>query len=194
MPKTVTDPELDEALGDMFKGLAPAGPDKPATDLLTQLLESSDADDPNAITLDAEELGALEEEFENVARLKETKEALKAKLDVASATYEAARGRMLSAMKLQGTKQFRGADGQGSCSIQERFDTKVTDPVEFMAWVQENHPELLTVNSQTRSGFIRKEYKDKGVPPEADEFPPGIEPSTREVLQVRGARTKKAQK
>lgn len=181
--------EVGEELASQF-GLGPAQ-EQPQQDVLSQLLESTDADDPEAVVLDEQELGLLQDEFDALARLKERKDALEEQLDGVKKAYEAQRGRMLSAMKLQGTKQFRGADGQGGCTIQVRYETKVTDPEAFMEWVKEQHPELLTVNTNTRSSFIRKEFRDKGVPAEADEFPPGIEAKERDVLALTGAKSKK---
>jgi hypothetical protein len=91
-------------------------------------------------------------------------------------------------MVVQGTRQFRGTEDDGSCTVATAYDTKVTDPVSFMDWCMAQATELLTVNAQTRTKFIRENFKDKGIPVDSEDFPPGIEASEREFLQVRGVR------
>lgn len=161
------------------------------SDVLGELLSTMDDPDSQRAELSDADLGSLEDEFDSVALLNERKKELESQLRDVSKELEAAKGRMLEAMKLQGTSQFRGGQGQGSCYVQERFDTQVEDPDAFMRWVQTEHPELLTVHAQTRNKFIREEYRDKGVDPESDGFPPGVKVTPREVLAVRGARAKK---
>lgn len=163
------------------------GEDAAESDILGQMLGDSPADDTEAAEPTPQDLGALEEEFQVLRNLKRRKEDLKEELSIASAEYEAQRERMMDAMKAQGTSQFKGAAGEGSCSIGDRYDTTVVDNPAFMAWVQEVHPELLTVNTLTRHSFIRKEYKDQGIPVDDPRFPPGIVAKDRPTLSVRAA-------
>jgi hypothetical protein len=138
------------------------------------------------------DLGSMESEFQVVALLTERKKELERQVSEVSAQLEAAKERMLAVMEAHGTTQFRSGAGLGSCFTQERFDTTVEDPGAFVAWVQERHPELLTVNSQTRNRFIREEFRDKGVAPDSDAFPPGVKVTPRTQLAVRGARPQKS--
>jgi len=156
-------------------------------DALKELLEGN-TDDEEAVEAGAGELAVLEDEFGVVAALTRRKEELEGQLSKVNQQLAAQKQRMLDAMDAQGTAQFKSAGGPGACSPTTTFDTKVEDPATFMAWVQEFHPELLTVNSQTRSSFIRKEYRDKGVDPDSPEFPPGIVASERRSLTVRGVK------
>ena len=158
---------------------------EPQPDVLDQLLDG--ADGTEAAELTDEQLGSLHEEFEPVARLRAEKLRLEAQLKRVSAALEDHKRRMLSALEAQGTRQFRSADGSGQCYTQTRYNVRVTDPEPFMEWVQENHPELLSVNSQTLGSFVRKEYRDKGVATDSDQFPPGIEVKEQVSLMVRDA-------
>lgn len=152
-----------------------------------QLLTGTD-DDDQAVELTEEEQINLGDNYRVVANLTRRKKKLEAKLKDVSAALTAAKQGMQSAMVVQGTKQFRGAEDDGSCTVATRYDTKVTDPVSFINWVMGNAHELLSVNSQTRTRYIRENFKDKGIPVDSEAFPPGIEASEGEFLQVRGVR------
>jgi hypothetical protein len=156
-------------------------------DLFEQLTVGTE-DDEAAVELSDAELGSLGEEYRVVAALKRKKTKLEKRVKEVSAEYEAARGRMQNAMKLQGTTQFKGTDDDGACSVGNRYSTKVEDPEAFISWVMSNCPELLTVNAQSRTKYIREEFKDKGVPADSDLFPPGIHAEEEPFLQVRGVR------
>lgn len=160
-------------------------------DVLAALL-APETDDPEAERreLSDEDLRSLEEEFDDVARLDAKKHAQEKALDATKRELAAAKERMYRAMELQGTNQFRSSQGLGSCYMQERFDTTVEDEKAFIAWIQEHHPELLSLNYQTRNRLIREEFRDKGVAADAPSFPPGIKVTPRPQLAVRGARPK----
>lgn len=157
------------------------------TDMFSELMKDG-ADDEAAVELTDEDLGSLAEEYRVVAELTREKRKLEKQLKATSSQLEAARQRMQTAMELQGTKQFKGTDDDGACSVGVRYNTKVVDPQAFISFVMSTAPELLTVNAQTRTKFIRENYKDKGVPTDADEFPPGITAEEEPFLQVRGVR------
>lgn len=179
--------ELDKVISGL--AVAKVGPDREETgaDILRQMLEG-ETDDLDAVEPDEGDLLNLQAEFDTVARLTQRKRELEGELQQISQALEAQKLRMLDAMEAQGTKQFRSMLGDGSCTITERFDTAVTNQQEFLGWVQEAHPELLTVNAQTRNKFIRENYRDQGVDPSSPEFPPGIEVSPRRGLMVRDVR------
>lgn len=183
--------EVDAGLAEQFSGFANQADASQSTQagVLSQLLEGAD-DDAEAVEPDAGDLGALQQEFETVARLTLRKKELERELSEVSKALTAQKDRMQQAMEGQGTQQFRGADG-ASCNFQTRFDTVVEDPEAFMEWVQERHQELLTVNSQTRTKFIRENYRDQGVDPDSPEFPPGLKTTERTTLVVRGVRVAK---
>jgi hypothetical protein len=166
--------------------IAKIGPDAvdDGSEILAQILDGTN-DDPDAVEADEGDLANLQGEFDSVARLTDRKKVLEAELSSVKQALAAQKDRMIDAMEKQGTKQFRSAAGDGSCTITERFDTKVNDDGAFIEWVQETHPELLTVNSQRRNKFIRENFRDQGIDPESDEFPPGIEVSPRRGLMVR---------
>ncbi|MCI0669157.1 MAG: hypothetical protein L0Y64_01710 [Myxococcaceae bacterium] len=155
-------------------------------DPLDVLLEGTEG----AVQPDDATLGALEEEFRVLANLRKRVDGLEGQLEEAKSHYNAQVERMQRAMQAQGTRQFKSGAGHGSCYLQEHFQTKVVDDTAFMEWVQGTHPELLTVNSQTRTSFIRKEYRDRGVAPDSDTFPPGIAVEVHERLTVRGVKGK----
>lgn len=159
-------------------------------DVLAELLSGGE-DDATAVELGEGELGALHQEFESIAALTLRKAQLEEELSDVSAALQAQKDRMKGAMKGHGTSQFKGDDGAG-CTIQVQFDTKLEDPQAFMEWVKERHPELLVVHSQTRTKFIRENFRDQGVAPDSPEWPPGITASERESLVVRGVLKKKA--
>lgn len=138
--------------------------------------------------LDDKALGALDDEFRVLAQLKAEESRLDARLSEVKRDLAAQRQRMLDAMELQGTKQFRGAQDEGSCHIAEEYTTTLENPQRFMDWVKEQAPELLTVNSRSRTSFIRREYRDKGVPVDSDTFPPGVSADVRKVLRLRSPR------
>lgn len=160
-------------------------------DVLDSLLSTEDDPDSQREELSNEELGSLQDEFDRVARLDRKRKAMEDALSDMKRDLQAAKDRMLQVMKQQGTSQFKSGDGLGSCYVQERFDTTVDDPDAFLGWVRQECPELLTVHSQTRNSFIRREFRDKGVDPESDEFPPGIKVTPREQLAIRGAKPRK---
>lgn len=184
--------EQDEGLDLGF--VAPAGTTGTTgedADVLGQLLDSADDPDSQREELSDQDLRSLDLEFQDVARLdaqvKEAEQVVKR----LKQRRDDAKARMLEAMELQGTSQFRSGEGLGSCYVQERFDTVVEDEEAFRAYVMEHAPHLLSVHSQTRNRFIREEYRDRGVDPESDEFPPGIVVKPRRMLAVRGAKAKK---
>lgn len=166
--------------------IAKIGPDAvdDGGEILAQMLDGTN-DDTDAVEADEGDLANLQAEFDSVARLTERKKQLDAELTSVKQALQAQKLRMMDAMEAQGTKQFRSAAGDGSCTVTERYDTGVTDSQAFMTWVTEAHPELLTVNSQARNKFIRENFRDQGIDPESDEFPPGIEVSPRRGLMVR---------
>ncbi len=170
---------------------ASAGTDK---DVLGALL-STEEDDPDAQMreqLSDADIGNLDEEFQTVALLTKKRDELDRKLKQVKQDLQAAKNRMMDSMEAQGTNQFRSGAGLGSCYLQERFDTTLEDPDLFLDWIKARHPELLSVHSQTRNRFIREEYRDKGVDPGADEFPPGVAVTPRKQLAVRGAKVKQS--
>ena len=152
-----------------------------------QLLAGAD-DDDQAVELTEEERINLGECYRVVAALTRRKKDLEAKLKKASAALTDAKEQMKSAMVVQGTKQFRGTDDDGSCTVAVQYTTKVTDPQAFLNWVMAAAPELLGINSQVRTKFVRENFKDKGIPVDSQDFPPGIEASEMEFLQVRGVK------
>lgn len=153
-----------------------------------QLLAGTE-DDDQAVELTEEEQINLGENYRVVANLTRRKKKLEAKLAAASAALTEAKQNMQSAMVVQGTKQFKGAEDDGSCTVATQYTTKVTDPTTFRNWVMATAPELLDVASQRRTKFVRENYKDKGIPVDSEAFPPGIEASEREFLQVRGVKS-----
>lgn len=157
-------------------------------DVFGQLL-GGENDDPEAHEASDEELGALENEFGSVLLLRSQKAALKEKLSTINVELEAQEMRMLEAMDGQGTKQFKGSDG-GGCSITETYTTALdsANPAGFLEWAKEHAEELLDVQSQRRTTFIRTEYEDKGIPTDDPRFPPGLKVGTRRRLQVRSPR------
>jgi hypothetical protein len=182
--------EQEVSLEDLgFAGVAGVSSDR---DVLAELLAGTD--DPVAEQrekIDDSDAASLAENFRTVAALTKRKAELEEQLDRVSKALTAAKWRQLEMMETQGTTQFRDSSGQGSCFVQERFDTEVTDPDAFQAWADERHPELFSINSQTRNKFIRENYRDKGVAPDSPDFPPGIKVSPQKQLAVRGARPKK---
>jgi len=162
--------------------IAPPPPEQ--TSIFDQLLRGT-ADDPEASEPSDTELGSLEEEFRRLDALDMLKQRLADQLDEVTKRLAAQRERMLAAMDGQGTQQFRGLEGGGACFVRTEYTTDVRDPEAFMGWVKETHPELLTVNSQTRTSFIRRQYRDQGVPEDDPSFPPGIEVAVRRTLALR---------
>ena len=182
-------------VADLKFGLAKIGPDavSDGSEILTQLLDGAN-DDVDSVEADEGDLANLQEEFDSVARLTDEKKRIEAKLSSVKQALAAQKDRMMNAMEAQGTKQFRSAVGDGSCTVTERYDTALTDAQAFMTWVQETHPELLTVNSQARNKFIRENFRDQGIAVESDEFPPGIDVTPRRGLMVRDVKAKQKQK
>lgn len=171
---------------DTFGFVAPAklGKDEPELDVFAQLLQGA-ADDDRAVEPTDDDLGTLEMEWEKLERLKLAAEAAQTRADELDREYKAQKERMLLAMKREGTRQFRGSSG-GACVVAEQYSTTMEDEHAFMDWVRESHPELLTVHSQTRTKFIRENFRDRGVPTDDPAFPPGLKAGTVEFLQVRG--------
>lgn len=170
-----------------FVAPTPVGEDK-QLDLFDQLLDGTN-DDEQAHEATDEELGTLEDEFQKLSELKLKKERLEKIADAAKKEYTAMRDRMLGAMEGQGTKQFKGASGGAAIAV-EQYTTTIQDEAAFLEWVREHHPELLSVNAQTRTKFIRENYRDRGVPEDSPEFPPGLTGGTLKTLQVRGVKLK----
>jgi hypothetical protein len=156
------------------------------TSVFSQLLSGTE-DDERAVEPTDDDLGTLEQEWQKLCSLKESRDAAEARLKELKRSFNDQKLRMADAMERQGTKQFRGAAG-GGCTITETYTTVLADEVAFMGWVKETHPELLTVHSQTRTKFIRENYRDEGVPEDDPSFPPGLKPGVLAGLQVRGAR------
>jgi hypothetical protein len=175
-------------LGLVAPTVKPEGEKPQQLDLFDALMGSTTADDEAAVELTDEDLGSLGDEYRVVAELTRKKRKLEAEVKQVGAELVAARARMQNAMTLQGTKQFKGTDDDGACSVGTRYVTRVTDVEAFISWVMSTNPSLLTVNAQSRTKFIREEFKDKGVPADADEFPPGIEAEEEPYLSVRGVR------
>lgn len=171
--------------------IAPADPTAggagEAGDVFGQLLDGQE-DDDQAVELSTEQLANMGECYRRVAELTREVKRQESKLTQTKAALTQAKLDMESVMKAHGTKQFKGVGDDGACSLGSRYDTKVTDPKAFSDWVVANHPELLTVMAQTRTKFIRENYKDRGIPTDSEEFPPGIEASERSFLQVRGVK------
>lgn len=172
-----------------FVAPAKIGEDAAEDDVFTQLLETG-RDDAEAVEPSMDDLGTLEEEWQRVCALKEAKDLAEERLKEAKAAYLHQQNRMAGAMERQGIKQFRGSNG-GGCTISDVYSTRVTDEAAFRQWVDETHPELLTVNSRTRTSFVRNHYRDKGVAPGDPAFPPGLEAEELHPLSVRGARPNK---
>lgn len=169
-----------------FVAPAKMGDDTETLDVFTELLRGVE-DDPKAVEPTDDDYGTLEEEWQKLCALKHAHQRAEEREKETKAAYEAQRIRMRSAMTRQGTQQFRGANG-GGCSVTQTYTTALENEESFMAWVKETHPELLSVHSQTRTSFIRREYRDKGVAIDDPSFPPGLKAGTLEGLQVRGTR------
>jgi len=168
-----------------FIAPAPLRPEvSAADDVFAQLLAGAD-DDDRAVEPTDDDLGTLEYEWDKLERLGQACDAVEARLEVLNKDYNAQKERMLLAMKREGTRQFKGASG-GACVVATQYTTSVEDEARFMDWVKETHPELLTVHSQSRTSFIRKNYRDRGIPTDDPAFPPGLKAGERESLQVRG--------
>lgn len=155
-------------------------------DVFTQLMEGTTEEAP-PVELDDDDSATLEQAWQKLVSLRRRRDELKEQASDASDAYEAQRGRMASLMQKQGTTQFRGADG-GSCSVSDVYTTAIEDEDKWMTWVKESHPELLSVHSQRRTSFIRREYRDKGIPIDDPSFPPGLKAGTQPTLSVRGIR------
>lgn len=162
-----------------------------APSVFDQLLSGGE-DDTRAVEVSEGELASLGEEHRAVVALTREKRRLETRLAKVSAALTDAKLRMQDAMAAQGTRQFNSAvEEDGACSLGTRYDTVVEDPQAFLAWVQSQAPELLTVHSQTRTKFIRENYRDRGIPVESPEFPPGVKVEERQFLQVRGVKDAK---
>ena len=134
---------------------------------------------------DGETFEALEEEYRILASLRKRRDALKAAHSEASAEYEAHRGRMMRAMRGQGTRQFRStAMEKGGCHFSSAYGVKIKDPSVFIPWAKKHCPELLSVNVNTLGSHVRKQYRDRGVPPDDPSFPPGLEVKEHDTLTV----------
>ncbi len=156
--------------------------------VLDQLLtDAGGADGTDDAEMGVEELASLEDEFSDVVALRHRQAEIKEQLKAVNAELDAQQWRMIEAMKAQGTKAFKGMGGGGeSCTVSERYDTQVDDQQAYIDWTMEHQPSMLTVNAQSRNGFIRREYTDKGVDETSDTFPDGISVTTKTILIVRG--------
>lgn len=174
--------------GNDFGFVAPEGVEVSTTDLdpFSALLEGFNP--PEDIPQPDDEFGSLEDEFRKLVQLRRVCDALSQKKADLEELKRRQTSRVREAMEAQGTKQFRSSGGFGACSISSRYKTRVTNDQAFIRWATEHHPELLTVNAQTRTSFVRREFKDNGIPPDADEFPPGIEAEEEPTLSVRASR------
>lgn len=158
-----------------------------APDLFEQLLGGV-ADDDRAVEKTGDSAQTLEAEFAVIAALRSRKKRLEEELERVQGQLSDANQRMADAMALQGTRQFAGVEGQGSCHLATEYRVKVVDPAAFTAWADEHAPELYAINAKTRDGFIRRQYRDRGIAPDSPDFPPGLEVKEVDVLRVRGAR------
>ena len=186
MAKRKQDNTVDaEAMG----FVVPADPNiRDGANVFDQLLTGTE-DDDQAVELTEEEQINLGENYRVVANLTRRKRELEAKLKTVSVALTEAKVGMQSAMVVQGTKQFKGAQDDGSCTVATAYNTAVTDPQAFLNWAMASAPELLSVNAQVRTKYVRENFKDKGIPVDSEDFPPGIEASEREFLQVRGVKS-----
>lgn len=184
--------QADDTLMEGLSGFMTDGSEAPESPgLLDQMLtDVGGSDGTDDAELGVNELGVLEDEFADVVVLRRRKAELKERLSVVQGELEAQESRMKEALKLQGTTAFKSATGDGtSCTFSERYDTKVTDPQALIDWFMEHHPEMLSVNSQARTSFIKKNYADKGIDEDDDSFPDGIEVTSKEILTVRGVKS-----
>lgn len=169
---------------DDFVAPAPVAGEASSGSIFDQLLSGDD--DEHATEPSDADLGTLEDEFNTLRELWLRRKRLKDQLKELEKEYAAQLARMGSAMKGQGTSQFRGAEGQGMCYEAEEYSTTVEDESAFAAWASEEAPELFSINAQTRDSFIRKNYRDKGVPPDSPDFPPGLKVRERKVVRPKG--------
>lgn len=173
---------------EMPPGMAEAG--EPAADAdpfeqLEEALEQPEETPEDEEGPEGEEFQNLEEEYRVLAALKREVERRKASHSEAVSEYEAHRKRMMRAMKAQGTRQFRStAMERGACHFKGVYSAKIKDPSLFIPWAKQNCEEILTVNAQTLSSHIRRHYRDRGVPPGDESFPPGLEVKEFDTLQV----------
>jgi len=177
----------DDALAAFATGGNAAPPTGGQPDIFDLIKQEAEAP---AEVVDEQGFGTLEQEWSRLRELRDRKDRADAIAKDASKAVEAQKFRLLNAMKLQGTTQFRGEDG-GLAVVATEYTTALDDPEIFRRWVFETHPELLDVNSRTRTKFIRENFRDKGVP--IDELPPGLRAGERELLQVRGIKPTKTQ-
>lgn len=173
-------------MSDKTEGFVPLAGAGKKQDIFTQLIEETSEEDAPTPQSDDDTI-TLEDAWHRLVILRLARDSAKTRASDASRAYEEQRGRMASMMERQGTKQFRGADG-GGCSIADVYTTAVENEQEWLDWVRETHPELLSVHSQSRTRFIRENYRDKGVPIDDASFPPGLKAGTQPTLQVRGVR------
>jgi hypothetical protein len=165
-------------------------------DVLAALLAGDD--DPIAEQrekIDDADVVTLADNFRIIAALTRRKADLEDQVSKVSSELEAAKQRQLDMMKTQGTAQFRDAQGQGSCHIRDVWQSEIVDPEKFTAWVQENHPHLLSVNANTRGSLLVQEFKNKGVAPDdIEKLPPGVKVTARPQLGLNGVKPKKEKK
>jgi hypothetical protein len=69
-----------------------------------------------------------------------------------------------------------------SLSIKDDVYVKVADKESFHKWVEENDPDLFTVNYQTMSSLVKNKLVD------GEEIPPGVEPYFKQSITVRGGK------
>lgn len=163
----------------------PELPPEPKVDPFEQLTAPEPEPTEEESEEEAEVFQSLEDEYRILASLKRRRDELKTQHTEASNEYEAQRGKMLRAMKAQGTKQFKSTTVEkGGCHFKGAYGVKILDHSEFIPWVQEHAPELLSVNSKTLTKHVREEYKNRGVPIDDPSFPPGLEVSEHDTLTV----------
>ncbi len=128
---------------------------------------------------------SLEDEYRILSSLKAQRDRLKAQHSEASGEYEAHRGRMMRAMRAQGTKQFKSTTVEkGGCHFNSAYGVSIADPSLFIPWVKEHAEELLSVNSRTLTKHVREQYKNRGVPLDDPTFPPGLTVKEHDTLTV----------
>jgi hypothetical protein len=174
--------ELGEDLG-FVEPVSPCTAPGASPDPFDQLAEAA-RDQAETDEAEEESFGSLEEEFQVLSELRRERDRAERRKTDAEKLYQAQAYRMLRAMEAQGTRQFKSGASGGSCYVQDRYVTQVVDDKAFMDWVQAQAPELLTVNAQRRTKFVREEFRDKGVPVDDGSFPDGIETREESALRV----------
>lgn len=170
---------------EILPGAAAAAEVEPEADPFEELEAEAPEPTEEEEAVEGETFSNLEEEYRTLASLKKRRDELKDAHSQASAEYEAQRGRMMRAMKAQGTKQFKSTLlEKGACHFSSAYQVKIKDPTDFIPWVKKHAEELLSVNSRTLGKYVRVNYKNKGVPIDDPSFPPGLEVSEHDTLTV----------